>query len=88
MYSNAVFDAKVFYLKEGKTMFHHECSLNESVQILLYKPTYGIKSSVIRQKSKSPNGCFKQTNMASLGFIAPCPKILGPPLIPKLQVSL
>ena len=61
IYKTAVFDAKVFYLKEGKIMFHHGCSLKESVQTLLYKTTYGIKSLVIRQKSKSHNGCLKKT---------------------------
>ena len=35
IYKTAVFDAKVFYLKEGKIMFHHGCSLKESANLSL-----------------------------------------------------
>lgn len=54
IYTNVVFDAKFFYFKEGKTIFHHDCSLKGSVQTLLYKPIHETKFKKCKKNRKLP----------------------------------
>ena len=87
--------AKIWRRFRRKLLFINVFNLNRMILKLVFS-IYNqflifLYKKVIETITVHENGCnnvlFWCIDMASLGFIGP-PKILGPPLIPKLQVPL